>query len=496
MTAATEFEPVIGLEVHVQLATLSKAFCSAQAEFGGPPNTHIDPYTLGLPGALPVLNHRAVEFALRMGLACGCDIALRSELSRKHYFYPDSPKGYQISQFDRPICENGHIEFVLGSERRQVRLLRIHIEEDAGKNLHLAGGRTSLLDFNRAGVPLIEVVSLPEIRSAEEAGEYLRAIRQLVRFLGISDGNMEAGSLRCDANVSIRPRGSTQLGQRTELKNINSFKYVQKAIEHEILRQIDIVQSGGRIVMETRGWDAARGTSRSQRQKEHAHDYRYLPDPDLPPLVVDKTWLASIAAALPKTPMQRRDHYLLRLGLTPYDASVLTAERELCDYFDQALVAAGVPTEDESLSDVLRSRAKLCANWLSSELLGLLNKESREITASPVSAESLGELVRCVADGIISGKQGKEVFFRMYESRQSPTEIIEQLGLRQLTDPTLITAACRKVVDDPAMQKQIEKYKQNPKLLGFFVGKALAETQGKAKPELVSAIMLSLLAEK
>lgn len=496
MASPVEYEPVIGLEVHVQLHTLSKAFCGAKAAFGGAPNSHIDPYTLGLPGALPVLNHRAVEYALRMGLACQCDIALRSELSRKHYFYPDSPKGYQISQFEQPLCENGHVEFVLHGEKKRVRLQRIHIEEDAGKNLHLPGGRTSLVDFNRSGVPLIEVVSLPEIRSAEEAAEYLRALRQLVRFLGISDGNMEEGSLRCDANVSIRPRGSTTLGQRTELKNINSFKYVQKAIEHEILRQIDVVESGGKIVMETRGWDAARGTSRSQRKKELAHDYRYMPDPDLPPLHIDPVWLDSIRAALPATPMQRRDCYIERLGLSPYDASVLTAERELCDFFDAALVAAGVPSGPDALTEALRNRAKLCANWLSSELLGLLNKESREITASPVTADSLGELVRYIADGIISGKQGKDVFSRMYEARETPTDIIEQLGLRQITDEAVITAACRKVVDDPAMAKQVEKYKQNPKLLGFFVGKALAETQGKAKPELLSAIMQRLLHEK
>ncbi len=496
MASAVEYEPVIGLEVHVQLHTLSKAFCSAKAAFGGAPNSHIDPYTLGLPGALPVLNHRAVEYALRMGLACGCDIALRSELSRKHYFYPDSPKGYQISQFDQPICAGGYVEFVLHGEKRRVGLQRIHIEEDAGKNLHIPGGRTSLIDFNRAGVPLIEVVSNPEIRSAEEAGEYLRALRQLVRFLGISDGNMEEGSLRCDANVSIRPRGSTQLGQRTELKNINSFKYVQKAIEHEILRQIDVVESGGRIVMETRGWDAAKGTSRSQRKKEEAHDYRYMPDPDLPPLQIDPMWIDSIRAALPATPMQCRDRYIERLGLTPYDASVLTAERELCAFFDAVLVSAGVPANADSLDESQRSRAKLCANWLSSELLGLLNKESRELTSSPVSADSLGELVRYIADGIISGKQGKDVFSRMYESGETPTDIVEKLGLRQITDEAVITAACRKVIDDPAMQKQVEKYKQNPKLLGFFVGKALAETQGKAKPELLSAIMLRLLSEK
>jgi len=496
MTATSDFEPVIGLEVHVQLATLSKAFCGARAEYGGAPNTHIDPYTLGLPGALPVLNHRAVEYAIRMGLACQCDIAQRSELSRKHYFYPDLPKGYQISQFDQPICQNGRVEFILNGERRRVGLQRIHIEEDAGKNLHIPGGRTSLIDYNRAGVPLIEVVSLPEIRSAEEAAEYLRAIRQLVRFLGISDGNMEEGSLRCDANVSIRPRGSTSLGQRTELKNINSFKYVHKAIEHEILRQIDIVQSGGRIIMETRGWDAARGTSRSQRKKEYAHDYRYLPDPDLPPLHIDPMWLESIAAALPPTPMQRRDHYLERLGLTPYDASVLTSERELCDFFDAVLIAAGLPASATSLSEAERGRAKLCANWLSSELLGSLNKESRLITDSPVTAASLGELIRFISDGTISGKQGKEVFARMYESGETPTDLIEKLGLRQISDPEIITAACRKVVDDPALGKQVEKFKQNPKLLGFFVGKALTETQGKAKPELVSEIMLRLLSEK
>ncbi|HMY58766.1 MAG TPA: Asp-tRNA(Asn)/Glu-tRNA(Gln) amidotransferase GatCAB subunit B, partial [Pseudomonadota bacterium] len=278
--------------------------------------------------------------------------------------------------------------------------------------------------------------------------------------------------------------------------NINSFKYVQHAIEHEILRQIDVVQSGGKVVMETRGWDAARGTSRSQRKKEQAHDYRYMPDPDLPPLHIDPLWLDSIRAALPATPMQRRDRYIDRLGLSPYDASVLTAERELCDFFDAALVASGVSTDSESVSEAQCSRAKLCANWLSSELLGLLNKESRDITASPVSAESLGELVRYISDDIISGKQGKEVFSRMYESRETPTDIIERLGLRQITDEAVITAACRKVVADPALAKQIEKYKQNPKLLGFFVGKALAETQGKAKPDLLSTIMQRVLSEK
>ncbi|MFO0574913.1 MAG: Asp-tRNA(Asn)/Glu-tRNA(Gln) amidotransferase subunit GatB [Polyangia bacterium] len=505
--SSPEFEAVIGLEVHVQLRTESKIFSAASTAFGGAPNSHVDPYTLGLPGTLPVLNHRAVEYAVRLGLACGADIRLRSEFSRKHYFYPDLPKGYQISQFDQPICENGHLEFMFAptsggpAERRKVRLVRIHLEEDAGKNLHVPGGG-SLIDYNRAGVPLVEVVSHPDLRSAEEAAEYLRAVRQLVRFLGISDGNMEEGSLRCDANVSIRPRGEQKLGQRTELKNINSFKFVKEAIEHEIGRQIGIVKSGGRIVQETRGWDAQRGTSRSQRSKEEAHDYRYLPDPDLPPLVLDPVWLQSVAASLPATPMQRRDRYVERLGLTGYDAQVLTAERELCDYFDQVLRAAGVPLPGPASASVVavgdehKARAKLAANWLAVELLGHLNRESRTLAESPIPPDALGELVQLIGEGTISGKQGKDVFAQMIETRERPAQIVAALGLSQLTDPAAIEAACRKVLDDPLNQKQVDKYRQNPKLLGFFVGKVLAETGGRAQPERVSETLLRLLGSK
>lgn len=500
--ADTDYEAVIGLECHVQLQTDSKMFTAAAAAFGGVPNTYIDPYTLGLPGSLPVPNRRAVEFALRMGLACGCRIALRSEFARKHYFYPDSPKGYQISQFDKPICEGGHIEFVLGGEKRRVRLERIHMEEDAGKNLHIAGGRSSLVDYNRAGVPLIEIVSRPDIRSAEEAGEYLRAVRQLVRFLGISDGNMEEGSLRCDANVSIRPRGQDAYGTKTELKNINSFKFVQKAIEHEIARQIDLVRAGGKVVMETRGWDAQRGTSRSQRSKERAHDYRYFPDPDLPPLELDAAWVESVRAALPPTPMQRRDRYITQLGLSPYDAGVLTAERELCEYFDAVLEAAGVQTGAGGAASPAaspaapldhRARAKLAASWLTVELLGALNRDNRPLAESRVAPPALAELIVLVHDGTISGKQAKEVFARLYDTGESPQKTVEALGLRQIIDPAVIEAAAHKVVSDPANQKQREGYKKNPKLLGFFVGKVLAETGGKAKPELVSEIVTRLL---
>jgi aspartyl-tRNA(Asn)/glutamyl-tRNA(Gln) amidotransferase subunit B len=493
-----EYEPVIGLECHIQLHTATKAFTAAATAFGAPPNTLIDPYTLGLPGSLPVLSQRAVEFALRMGLACGCTIRLRSEFARKHYFYPDLPKGYQISQYDAPLCVGGALDFLLHGEPRQVRLVRIHMEEDAGKILHAADGQSSLIDFNRAGAPLIEVVSEPELRSAEEAGEYLRAVRQLVRFLGISDGNMDEGSLRCDANVSIRPRGSATLGQRTELKNINSFKNVQKAIDHEIARQTAILRAGGTIVAETRGWDAELGASRRQRSKEAAPDYRYFPDPDLPPLVIEPQWLAALRQALPRLPRQRREHYLQHLGLSPYDASLLTAERELCDYFDQVLAAAGVPTADgaRALQASERALAKLASNWLGSELLGALHRDYRTIEQSPVSAEALAELLGFLADGVISSKQAKEVFLRMYERAERAAAVIDLLGLRQLTDAAAIAVACQAVVAAPENQPQVQKYRHNPKLLGFFVGQVLAKTGGRAKPELVNDILRRLLAAK
>ena len=502
---AVEYEAVIGLECHVQLRTASKAFTAAATEFGAPPNTLIDPYTLGLPGSLPVLNARAVELALRLGLACGCRIALRSEFSRKNYFYPDLPKGYQISQYDAPLCAGGALQFMLHGERREVRLIRIHLEEDAGKNVHAADGRASLIDFNRAGVPLCEVVSEPDLRSAAEAAEYLRAVRRLVRFLGVSDGNMEEGSLRCDANVSLRPRGALALGQRTELKNINSFKYVQKAIEHEIARQTALLRAGGQVAAETRGWDAQRGTSRSQRSKEAAHDYRYFPEPDLPPLVISEQWLAEIRGSLPRTPLQRYERYRERLGLSPYDAAVLTAERELCDYFDELLTALGLPGDEPAggsreLTAAEQALAKLGSNWLASELLGALHRDERTIEHSPVSAPALAELVAAVAGGAVSGKQAKEVFQRMYaqggRAAASAREIIDSLGLRQLTDEAAIEAVCQQVVAAPQHQGQVARYAQNPKLLGFFVGQVLARTGGRAKPELVNDILRRLLSRK
>ena len=493
----SDFEAVIGLECHVQLDTHSKLFTGAATAFGAEPNQHIDPHTLGLPGSLPVPNRRAVELALRMGLACGCTIRTHSQFARKHYFYPDLPKGYQISQYDEPLCEGGLVEFWHEGAPRSIRLLRIHLEEDAGKNVHVAGGQVSLLDYNRAGVPLIEVVSQPDLRSASEAGEYLRAIRRLVRYLGISDGNMEEGSLRCDANVSIRPRGSERLGTKVEIKNINSFRYVEKAIEYEIARQTDVVLRGGSVRAETRGWDAERGLSRSQRSKEEAHDYRYFPDPDLPPLHIDADWKAEVQAGLPELPMARLRRYSDALGLPAQDALLLISERDLSDYFDGALSACGLPPSNSAPTQAERVLAKLAANWLTSELLGVLNRDGKALAQSPIAAAALGELARLIADGTISGKQGKDVFARLYAGESaSPAALVDALGLRQISDPAILEDACRRVLSAPAHQKQIEQYQKNPKLLGFFVGKAIAETGGRAKPDAVSAILQRLLAER
>lgn len=481
-----EYEAVIGLECHVQLATESKAFGTASAEFGGSPNSYTDPYTLALPGTLPVLNEKAAEYAVRMGLACGCRIRKVNHFDRKHYFYPDLPKGYQITQNGEPVCEGGGISFLFQGQVRTVRLNRIHLEEDAGKNVHLAGTSTSLVDLNRAGVPLIEIVSEPDIRSAEEAAEYLREIRKIVRFLGISDGNMEEGSLRCDANVSIRPKGQTTFGTKVELKNINSFKYVQKAIEHEIQRQKDLINQGEKLVSETRGWDAEKGTSHSQRKKEEANDYRYFPEPDLPPLHLRDEWLEEVKQTMPETPMQRYVRYTDGLGLSSYDAGMLTAEPSLGVFFDQTLQASQYPDA--------KAFAKWAANWIGSELLGALNKEGKTIEQSPIAPAMLAELVGMVADSSINGKTAKEVFAKIYAEGGSPKEMVHSAGLSQVTDLATIEAWCQSVVQDPAMQKQIEKYRSgNLNLFGFFVGMVMKASKGRANPELVNETIKKLL---
>ncbi len=453
------WEPVIGLECHVQLATASKLFSASATAFGGAPNSQTDPPVLGLPGALPVLNERVVDCAIRLGLAVGATIRRTSRFARKHYFYPDLPKGYQISQYDEPLCTGGGVQV----RARLIRLTRIHIEEDAGKNLHHPGEGVSLVDLNRAGVPLVEVVSEPDIRSAEEAADYMRALRQIVRWLGISDGNMEEGSLRCDANVSLRPAGASGYGTRSELKNINSFKFVHKAIDFEIARQAALLDGGQRVVQETRLWDPDRGSSHAMRSKEHAHDYRYFPDPDLPPLVIAEERIERIRGELPELPAPRRAR---------------TEERALADYFETAARGAD---------------PRKVANWIQTELLGALHEDGRDIAACPVAPGRLAELVRLNDDGTISGKIAKDVFARMYASGEAPRAIVEREGLTQVTDRAAIEAACRAAV--AGNPKQVEQYRAGKTaMLGYFVGQVMKATGGKANPQLVNETLKGLLA--
>jgi aspartyl-tRNA(Asn)/glutamyl-tRNA(Gln) amidotransferase subunit B len=473
------YEVVIGLEVHAQLATRSKIFSWSSAAFGAQPNTNTDPICLGLPGTLPVLNRAVVDSAIRLGLAAGSKIRARCRFARKHYFYPDLPKGFQISQFDEPICEGGAITFRLGGERRAVRLTRIHLEEDAGKNIHGDGG-VSFVDYNRAGVPLCEIVSEPDIRSAEEASEYVRAVRALVRYLGICDGNMEEGSLRCDANVSLRLRGATAYGTKTELKNMNSFKNVRDAIESEVKRQAALLDRGERVIQETRLWDAARGVSAAMRSKEQAHDYRYFPEPDLPPLVVSEAQLAAARAALPELPEDRFARYTTASGLSAQDAGVLIAEQEIAAYFDAA-VAAGAPP-------------KRAANWLINEVLARTD-DARRLGASdvPIPPAALAELINLVEAGTLSGKQGKEIFARMWTERRRAGEIVAAEGLAQVSDQGALDEACRRVVDAHPDEAQRFRSGNNAKLMGFFVGAVMKETGGKANPKSVNEILRRLL---
>ena len=397
------WEPVIGLEVHVQLNTKSKIFSPSPVQFGAPPNSLTDPLVLGMPGTLPVFNRAALELALRLGVATESKIRAKSRFARKHYFYPDLPKGYQISQYDEPLCEDGHLDIVAGGAVKRIKLERIHLEEDAGKNVHV--GQFSHVDLNRAGVPLVEVVSAPELTSAEEAAEFMRALHRLVRWLDISEADMEKGQMRCDANVSVRIRGEERLGTRTELKNINSFRFVQNAVEHEIARQVRIVDGGGRITRETRLWDADAGTSASMRSKEEANDYRYFPDPDLPPLVVDGATMATILRSLPELPAARFKRYVEQHGLSPDDARTLIGDRALAEYFD---LVCKVHPGDRS--------GRMIANWMLTELLGALNADGKSIAESPMVPAQLSELIRLVEDGTISGKIGKEIFAESYKT--------------------------------------------------------------------------------
>jgi len=473
-----QFEPVIGLEVHAQLKTKTKIFCGCSTSFGAPPNTHTCPVCLGMPGVLPVLNKKVVEYTLRMAIATDCKIATKSRFARKNYFYPDLPKGYQISQYELPIAEFGHIDIEVNDDKKRIGITRIHMEEDAGKLNHDPDRPVSMVDFNRTGVPLIEIVSEPDIRSSEEAGAYLRQLRSIVRYLDICDGNLEEGSFRCDANVSIMPMGSKTFGTRTELKNLNSFKNVEKAILYEISRQKEILMEGGEIVLETRLWDAAKNRTTAMRSKEEAHDYRYFPDPDLLPLVIDDEWIALVKKSLPELPETKKKRFINQYGLPPYDAAFLTSDWNLADFFEKCVKTFPDP--------------KQVSNWVMGALSALLNAQGKTISQSPISSENLAGLLGLIDKGIISGKIAKTVFEEMAQSGKTPEEVVEEKGLVQVTD----VSAIEKVVYDvlARSQAEVEAYKNGKtKLLGYFVGQVMKETRGKANPKIVNDLLEKIL---
>ena len=470
----TGYEAVIGLEVHIQLTTCSKAFCSSSAAFGAEPNQHVDPVTLGLPGALPVANKRMIEYAIMLGLATNCQIRRYSRFARKHYFYPDLPKGYQISQFEEPICERGHIEVQVNGSTRQIGIKRIHLEEDAGKNIHDPRTDSSLIDLNRAGVPLLEAVSEPDIHSGAEAVAYLKTLRQIVRFLGIGDGNMEEGSLRCDANISLRPVGDLTFGTRTEIKNMNSFKFVERALEYEITRQLAILKAGKEVRQETLLFDSNSGTTRSMRGKEESADYRYFPDPDLPPVIIEESYIREIENRLPKLPREIYRELVEGFGLSEYDAGVLTAEKSYFDYYSAVVDACCKP--------------KAACNWVTSELFGLLKKEGLEIENSPIAPDSIGELIKLIDQDLISSKMAKTVFEEMFRSGKRPQQIIEEKGLKQLADPEELTAIVQQIFTDNTAQVQ-EYAAGNEKVHGFLVGQVMKATKGTANPKLVNKLI-------
>jgi len=471
-----QWETVIGLEIHTQLATKSKIFSGASTTYGAAPNTQACAVDLGLPGVLPVLNAEVVRMAAMFGLATHSTVAPRSVFARKNYFYPDLPKGYQISQYELPIVHDGHLDIELedGSIKR-IGITRAHLEEDAGKSLHEDFHGMTGIDLNRAGTPLLEIVSEPDMRSAKEAVAYMKKIHSLVRYLGISDGNMQEGSFRCDANVSVRPVGQAEFGTRAELKNINSFRFVEQAINYEVERQIMILEGGGKVVQETRLFDPDRHETRSMRSKEEANDYRYFPDPDLLPVELEAAFIESVRQSLPELPDARKARCVSDYGLSDYDAGVLTASRELADYYEAVVVAAG-------------GQGKLAANWVMGEFSAALNRDGREIADSPVNAAALGGLLQRIEDGTISGKLAKQVFEAMWNGAGSADEVIEQQGLQQISDASAIEGIIAEVL--ASSPKQIEQYHNGQtKLLGYFVGQVMKATQGKANPQQVNELL-------
>lgn len=473
-----DYEAVIGLEVHAQLLTESKIFCGCSTRFGAEPNSHTCPVCLGMPGVLPVLNRKVVEYAMKMAIAVNCRINREEVFARKNYFYPDLPKGYQISQYDKPLAEHGYVDIEVGGGKKRIGIMRIHVEEDAGKLLHDEFSPSSYVDYNRAGVPLIEIVSEPDIRSSEEAAAYLRRLHETLVYLEICDGNMEEGSFRCDANISIRPRGRDAFGIRTELKNMNSFRNVQRALDYEIKRQQYVLENGGEVVQETRLWDDAQGVTHSMRGKEEAHDYRYFPDPDLVPVVIDEAWVKAIAEMLPELPQEKRERFTSEYGIPPYDAGVLTASRALADFYEQTVKLCDKP--------------KAASNWIMGDFLRFLNEDKRDIKDSPIRPESLAEMINLIEDGTISGKIAKEVFEDMYRSGKKPRAIIAEKGLVQITDEDVLKKAIEEAM--AANPEQVEGYRKGKeKLFGFFVGQVMKATKGKANPAMVNELLKKML---
>jgi aspartyl-tRNA(Asn)/glutamyl-tRNA(Gln) amidotransferase subunit B len=476
--STSKYETVIGLEVHVELHTKSKIFCGCSTEFGAPPNSHTCPVCLGHPGVLPVLNAQAVDYAMKAAMALNCEIGDVSKFDRKNYFYPDSPKAYQISQFDQPIGLNGYIDIEVDGQTKRIGITRLHLEEDAGKLTHIDGGYASLVDFNRVGTPLVEIVSEPDISSPEEAKAYLEKLRAIMQYCDVSDVKMEEGSMRCDANISLRPYGQKELGTRAELKNMNSFRGVLRGLEYEQFRQGEILDEGGIVVQETRRWDETQGKTFSMRSKEEAHDYRYFPDPDLVTLHIDQAWKDRIKASIPELPDARKARYTTELGLPSYDAEVITSSKPLADLFENSL---------QYTSD-----AKAVSNWIMGDLLGYLNSTGQELAEVKLSGQGLGEMIGLIEKGTISSKIAKTVFKEMLTSGKLPGQVVEEQGLVQISDEGAILAIVNEVIaDNPA---SVEDYKAGKdKAIGFLVGQVMKRSKGKANPGLANKLLVEAL---
>lgn len=472
-----KYEAVIGLEVHVQLGTKTKIFCGCPVEFGAAPNTNVCPVCLGLPGALPVLSRQAVELAIGAALALHCRVNPFSRFARKNYFYPDLPKGYQISQYDQPLAEHGYLDIFVEGRRKRIGITRVHMEDDAGKSIHEGfkdSERYTYVDLNRSGTPLIEIVSEPDMRSSDEAYAYLTEMKQVLQYIGVSDCDMEKGQLRCDANVSVRLKGAARFGTKAEVKNLNSFRFLKMALEYEIRRQVELIESGGTVVQETRLYNVDTGQTVGMRSKEQAHDYRYFPEPDLVPLRVSHLWLDQVKSALPELPQERRDRFVSQYGLREYDAQVLTVNRATGDYFEEAVRASG--------------DGAATANWVIGDLMGLLKAQGKEIAASPVSAENLGELIALIGKGELTGKLAKEILPKMFETGENPRAIMEREGLKQISDAGALEAIIDQVLE--ANGKQVEQYKSGKTtVIGFLVGQVMKASRGQANPGVVNELL-------